>query len=46
MRRCMVLIFAVTAIVATGVPSWAQITTGNIQGVVADESGAVLPRAR
>ena len=43
MHRRMVRIFAVIAIVATGVPSWAQITAGNIRGVVTDESGAPLP---
>ncbi|MFN8059635.1 MAG: TonB-dependent receptor [Vicinamibacterales bacterium] len=43
MRRCVGLAVAVLLLVAGALPVAAQVTTGNIRGVVTDDTGAVLP---
>lgn len=43
MRRSLALVFAVVTLFALPLSAWAQRTTGDIRGVVSDESGAVLP---
>lgn len=43
MRSRLVGVFAALALLAMPLSGWAQRTTGDIRGVVTDESGAVLP---
>ena len=43
MRSRLVWIFAIAALIAAPLSGWAQQTTGNLRGIVTDESGAVLP---
>ncbi len=43
MRSRLVWMFAIAALLAAPLSGWAQQTTGNLRGVVTDESGAVLP---
>ena len=43
MRSRLVWMFAIAALVAAPLSGWAQRTTGDIRGVITDESGAVLP---
>ena len=43
MRSRFVWLFAIAALVSAPMNGWAQRTTGDIRGVVTDESGAVLP---
>ena len=43
MRSRFVWLFAIAALVTAPLNGWAQRTTGDIRGVVTDESGAVLP---
>ncbi len=43
MRSRLVWMFAIAAVVAAPLSGWAQRTTGDIRGVITDESGAVLP---
>ncbi len=43
MRSRLVWMFAIAALLAAPLNGWAQRTTGDIRGVVTDESGAVLP---
>jgi Carboxypeptidase regulatory-like domain/TonB-dependent Receptor Plug Domain len=43
MRSRFVWLFAIAALVSAPMNVWAQRTTGDIRGVVTDESGAVLP---
>jgi Carboxypeptidase regulatory-like domain len=43
MRSRLVWLFAVAVLVTAPLSAWAQRTTGDIRGVITDESGAVLP---
>jgi hypothetical protein len=43
MRRCIVLFCTAVALLAVPLTASAQVTTGDIRGVVTDESGAILP---
>ena len=43
MRRCLTVLCTMLAIWAVPTSGWAQRTTGDIRGVITDESGAVLP---
>ena len=43
MRRFLVMMCAVVAMLATPLSTWAQRTTGDIRGAITDTSGAVLP---
>lgn len=43
MRSRLVWMCAIVALLAAPLSGWAQQTTGNLRGVVTDESGAVLP---
>jgi hypothetical protein len=43
MRRCLVLFCTAVALLAVPLTASAQTTTGDIRGVVTDDSGAVLP---
>ncbi len=43
MRSRLVWMFTMAALVAAPLSGWAQRTTGDIRGVITDESGAVLP---
>ena len=43
MRSRLLCLFAAVALIAAPTSVWAQRTTGDIRGVITDESGAVLP---
>ena len=43
MRRCLLLICTAVVFLASASSAWAQTTTGDIRGVITDQSGAVLP---
>src|SRR6476620_11456161 len=43
MRRCLTIVCTLVALVGSPLSAWAQRTTGDIRGVVTDESGGVLP---
>ena len=43
MRRCLTIVCTLVALFVLPLSGWAQRTTGDIRGVVTDESGGVLP---
>src|SRR6185436_1980118 len=43
MRRCLTIVCTLVALFGLPLSGWAQRTTGDIRGVVTDESGGVLP---
>src|SRR5215213_7102499 len=45
LRKCAMFALAMVAILAAAAPAGAQITTGNISGVVHDSQGGVIPGA-